>query len=71
VKRDFASPRVDKIWVADTTYVATREGFLYVVFILNVYSCRVVGWAMEDHLRTEIVVDALQMAVWRRKPAPA
>jgi putative transposase len=70
VKRDFASTRADKVWVADITYVATREGFLYVAFILDVYSRRVVGWAMEDHLRTEIVVDALQMAVWRRKPAP-
>lgn len=70
VKRDFAATRTDKVWVADITYVATREGFLYLAFILDVYSRRIVGWAMEDHLRTEIVVDALQMAVWRRKPAP-
>ncbi len=70
VKRDFAATRADKVWVADITYVTTREGFLYVAFILDVYSRRVVGWAMENHLRTELVVDALRMAVWRRKPAP-
>ena len=70
VKRNFRATKMDKIWVADITYVATEEGFLYVAFILDVYSRRIVGWAMENHLRTEIVVDALQMAVWRRKPAP-
>ena len=56
--------------MADITYVATEEGFLYLAFILDAHSRRIVGWAMEDHLRTQIVVDALQMAVWRRKPAP-
>jgi putative transposase len=61
---------VDKVWVADITYIATAEGLLYLAFILDVYSRHVVGWAMEGHLRTELVVDALGMAVWRRKPAP-
>lgn len=70
VKRNFAATRADKVWVADITYVATIEGFLYLAFILDVHSRRIVGWAMENHLRTEIVVDALRMAVWRRKPAP-
>jgi putative transposase len=70
VRRNFATTETDRIWVADITYVATREGFLYLAFILDVHSRRIVGWAMEDHLRTEIVVDALRMAVWRRKPAP-
>ncbi len=70
VKRDFAATQMDRIWVADITYVTTAEGFLYLAFVLDVHSRRIVGWAMEDHLRTEIVVDALQMAVWRRKPAP-
>jgi transposase InsO family protein len=56
--------------VADITYLATAEGFLYLAFILDVYSRRIVGWAMESHLRTELVVDALQMAVRRRKPVP-
>lgn len=69
LKRNFAATEVDRIWVADITYVPTEEGFLYLAFILDVHSRRIVGWAMESHLRTELVVDALQMAVWRRKPA--
>jgi putative transposase len=69
VKRDFKATRKDKVWVADITYVPTEGGFLYLAFILDVHSRRVVGWAMESHLRTELVVDALRMAVWRRKPA--
>lgn len=68
--RDFAATRVDKVWVADITYIPTGEGFLYLAFILDVHTRRIVGWAMENHLRTELVVNALTMAVWRRKPAP-
>lgn len=70
LKRNFRATEVDRVWVADITYVASAEGFVYLAFILDVYSRKVVGWAMESHLRTELVVDALQMAVWRRKPAP-
>jgi putative transposase len=70
VKRNFATTEVDRIWVADITYVTTQEGFLYLAFILDAHSRRIVGWSMENHLRSELVVDALQMAVWRRKPAP-
>ena len=70
VKRNFAATEADRVWVADITYVATQEGFLYVAFILDVHSRRIVGWAMEPYLKTELVVEALQMAVWRRKPAP-
>ena len=70
VKRNFAATEVDRVWVAHITYVATGEGFLYLAFILDVHSRRIVGWAMEPYLKTELVVDALQMAVWRRKPAP-
>ena len=70
VNRDFAAARADKVWVADITYVPTEEGFLYLAFILDVNSRRIVGWAMENHLRTELVVNALTMAVWRRRPAP-
>jgi len=70
LKRNFAATEVDRVWVGDITYVATAEGFLYLAFILDVHSRRIVGWAMESHLRTELVVDALHMAVWRRKPAP-
>jgi len=70
LKRNFVATEVDKVWVADITYVATAEGFLYLAFVLDVHSRRIVGWAMESHLGTEIVVEALRMAVWRRKPAP-
>lgn len=70
VGRDFASSAPDKLWVADITYARTREGFLYLAFVLDAYSRRIVGWSMATHLRTELVVDALQMAIARRKPAP-
>jgi putative transposase len=68
VKRDFYAIAPDKLWTADITYVHTQEGFLYLAFILDVYSRSIVGWSMATHLRTELVVDALEMALWRRKP---
>jgi hypothetical protein len=70
VKRNFAISEVDRLWVADITYVHTDEDFLYLAFVLDVCSRRVVGWTMEAHLRTELVVDALGMSLWRRKPDP-
>ena len=68
--RDFTTAGPNRLWVADITYVKTDEGFLYLAFVLDAYSRRLVGWAMQTHLRTELVVDALQMALWRRKPPP-
>ena len=68
MKRNFAAAAPNKIWTADITYIHTWEGFLYMAFILDVYSRRVVGWSMATHLRTELVVDALEMARWRRNP---
>jgi putative transposase len=68
LERNFTAAAPDRIWTADITYIHTQEGFLYLAFILDVYSRRVVGWAMASHLRTELVVDALEMALWRRKP---
>ena len=53
--------------MADITYVATWTGFLYVAVVLDAFSRRVVGWAMAAHLRTELVLDALNMALWRRR----
>lgn len=70
VRRNFAAGEPDKLWVADITYVRSREGFVYLAFILDVCSRKVVGWSMATHLRTELVVDALLMAIARRKPAP-
>ena len=68
LKRNFAAAAPNKIWTADITYIDTWEGFLYLAFILDIYSRRVVGWSMATHLRTELVVDALEMALWRRNP---
>lgn len=68
VNRDFRATAPDKLWTADITYLRTDEGFLHLAFVLDVYSRRIVGWSMATHLRTELVVDALEMAVWRRKP---
>jgi putative transposase len=68
LRRDFAAGRPNRVWLADITYVPTREGFLYLAFILDIHSRKIVGWSMDSHMRTELVVDALQMAVWRRRP---
>ena len=69
VGRRFAAAAPDMLWLADITYVKTDEGFLHLAFLLDAHSRRVVGWSMASHLRTALVVDALGMAVWRRKPS--
>lgn len=66
VERRFLAAAPDRLWLADITYVPTREGFLYLAFILDACTRRLVGWSMANHLRAELVVDALQMALWRR-----
>jgi len=69
VQRTFAAPVLNALWIADITYVPTQyEGFLYLAVILDAFSRRVVGWSMADPLRTELVVAALEMAVWNRRP---
>ena len=68
VKRDFRSQGPNQLWVADITYVPTWAGFLYVAVVLDAWSRRVVGWAFARHLRVELVLAALQMAVRRRQP---
>jgi putative transposase len=68
VERNFTASAADQLWVADITYVPTWAGFLFVAIVLDVFSRRVVGWAMATHLRTELVLDALNMAIYRRKP---
>jgi len=70
VERKFISEAANKLWVADISYVPTWEGFDYLAFVLDAYSRRLVGWAMADHLKSELVMDALEMALWRRQPAP-
>ena len=68
VQRRFQVHTPNQLWVADITYVPTWAGFLYLAVILDAFSRRVVGWAMARHLRTELVLDALDMALERRKP---
>ena len=68
VDRDFSAAGADRLWVADITYVRTCSGFLYLAVVLDAWSRRVVGWSMAAHLRTELVLDALNMAIWQRRP---
>ncbi|QRY40569.1 IS3 family transposase [Microbacterium hominis] len=70
VKRQFVADRPDKLWVTDITEHPTRTGKVYCAAVVDVFSRRVVGWAIADHIRAELVVDALDMARWRRKPEP-
>ena len=68
VKRNFVADGRDRLWVADITYVPTWSGFLYLAVVLDTWSRRVVGWAMATHLRTELVLAALDMALRQRRP---
>ncbi len=69
VERNFTAHAPDRLWVADITYIPTWEGFLYLAVVLDVFSRRVVGWAMAVHLRTELVLAALEMALVQRGPS--
>ena len=66
VQRQFAADAPNRLWVADITYVPTWAGFLYLAVVLDALSPRIVGWAMADHLRTELVLSALNMAIGQR-----
>ena len=68
VDRNFTAEAPDRLWVADITYVATWAGFLYLAVVVDAFSRYVVGWAMATHLRTEFVLDALNMALFKRRP---
>jgi putative transposase len=70
VKRNFTPEASDRLWVADITYVRTWEGWLYLSFVLDAYSRRIVGWSMANNLRTDLVLAALNMAIYNRRPAP-
>ena len=69
VQREFAAEGPDRLWVADITYIPTWAGFLFLAVVLDAWSRRVVGWAMATHLKTELVLEALNMAVWQRRPS--
>jgi putative transposase len=68
VERRFVAEAPDQLWVADITYIPTWSGFLFLAVVLDVFSRRVVGWAMADNMRKELVLDALNMAIFRRRP---
>jgi putative transposase len=70
VMRNFTPEGPDRLWVADITYAGSWEGWLYLAFVLDAFSRKVVGWSMANHLRTELVLDALNMAMHNRRPAP-
>ena len=68
VERRFFADGPDQLWVADMTYVPTWAGWLYLAMVLDVYSRKIIGWAMGTNMRTELILDALQMAVTQRQP---
>jgi len=68
VDRHFTASGPNQLWIADITYLPTAAGFLYLAVVLDVWSRKVVGWAMANHLRAELVLDALEMAVGQRRP---
>ena len=70
LKRDFTADAPDQKWLADITYIPTLEGWLYLAAILDLFSRRIVGWAMSDRMTTELTLRALQMAIRQRQPGP-
>ena len=66
--QNFVADRPDQVWLADITYIPTGEGWLYLAVILDLFTRKVVGWAMRDHLRAELTIAALTMAIQRRRP---
>jgi putative transposase len=68
VDRNFTASAPNQLWVADITYVPTWAGFLYLAVVVDAFARRVVGWSMTNHLRTELVLNALNMALWQRRP---
>jgi len=70
VRRQFRAPEPNRLWVADITYVPTREGFLFLAAVIDAFSRRCVGWSMRTDLKAELVLDALGMALTQRRPQP-
>ena len=70
LKREFTVVQANMAWVGDITYIWTDEGWLYLAVVIDLYSRRVVGWAINKRMTKQLVMNAILMAVWRRKPAP-
>jgi transposase InsO family protein len=66
----FAAERPNQVWLADITYVPTKEGWLYLAVVLDLFTRKIIGWAMRDHMRAELTIAALTMAIQRQKPPP-
>ncbi len=69
VNRQFVAERPDQLWVADFTYVSTWQGFVYVAFIIDVFAGYIVGWRVSSSMETTFVLDALEQALWARRPS--
>lgn len=70
VNRQFVAERPNQLWVADFTYVSTWQGFVYVAFVIDVFARRIVGWRVSRSMQTDFVLDALEQAVYARRPDP-
>lgn len=68
LNRRFNAERPNQVWVADITYIPTREGWLYLAAIVDIYSRKVVGWAMDERMTSDLVIKALNMAIYQRRP---
>jgi len=68
LQREFTVEQADIVWVTDITYIRTWQGWLYLAMIVDLYSRKIVGWSMKPTIARELVLDALMMAVWRRRP---
>lgn len=70
LNRQFDVIKPNKVWVSDITYVWTREGWLYLAVVLDLFSRQIVGWTMSNRINRKLVMNALRMAIWRRRPTP-
>jgi transposase InsO family protein len=68
LKRQFKVDKPNTVWVGDITYIWTNEGWFYLATVMDLFSRKIVGWSMADNMKTQLVNDALQMAIWQRKP---
>lgn len=68
LQRQFDVIQPDKYWVGDITYIPTKEGWLYLATVIDLYSRQVIGWSMSNHMKTKLINNALTMAIWKRKP---
>ncbi len=68
LQRQFDVIQPDKCWVGDITYIPTKEGWLYLATVIDLYSRQVIGWSMANHMKTTLINNALTMAIWKRKP---